>query len=163
MVICRKARILDAARHVGYALVINCVLLAAPVVLALGERGIEPATLSHVSELRWQNRLVIVLASPSPEEDVTALRTHAAQIDERDVMWFVLGANDMATNFPERVAKGFDAHLRDTFGGGPAVILVGKDGRMKMRGPRLDLGEIFSRIDGMPMRQREIRQPIDRL
>jgi hypothetical protein len=40
-----------------------------------------------------------------------------------------------------------------------AVILIGKDGGVKMvREHEADLQEIFDRIDAMPMRQREMRE-----
>jgi len=148
---------LKAAGHAAFALLVEGFLVAAPAAFATGDSGVESAELSHVSELRWQNRLIIILESPSPQEDIAALRTYAAQIDERDVIWFVLDANSMATNFPKDVAHGLAGDLRDRFGEGPPVILVGKDGGVKMRAVRLEPREIFSRIDSMPMRQREMR------
>jgi hypothetical protein len=37
------------------------------------------------------------------------------------------------------------------------VLLIGKDGGIKSRESSLDLDAIFGRIDGMPMRIREMR------
>ena len=38
------------------------------------------------------------------------------------------------------------------------VILIGKDGEEKMRRQKVNLTEIFAVIDGMPMRQREMKE-----
>ncbi len=38
------------------------------------------------------------------------------------------------------------------------MILMGKDGEEKIRWQKVNLTEIFAVIDGMPMRQREMRE-----
>ena len=44
-------------------------------------------------------------------------------------------------------------------GGRVAVVLIGKDGGVKLRREgEIDLDEIFERIDGMPMRRNEMRR-----
>jgi hypothetical protein len=54
------------------------------------------------------------------------------------------------------------ASLRNRFSVNPGqflVVLIGKDGGEKLRrGGEVDITEIFSLIDSMPMRQREIRE-----
>jgi hypothetical protein len=51
--------------------------------------------------------------------------------------------------------------LRDAFDIGAddhVLLLVGKDGGVKARGPlTTPLADVFQLIDGMPMRQREMR------
>lgn len=54
------------------------------------------------------------------------------------------------------------ALLRDRFSAKPGeftIVLIGKDGGEKLRrGTDVDIAEIFSLIDSMPMRQREMRE-----
>ena len=53
------------------------------------------------------------------------------------------------------------ARLRSQFKiqpGSSVVILVGKDGTEKLRKTTAQLGELFTLIDAMPMRQREMRE-----
>lgn len=142
----------------GAALLLLCMVFGIPHRAANAERDAGASELATLAELRWQHRLVVVLETSSPGDDIAELEKHASQLQERDVIWFVLDANQVATNFPRPVANGFGMHLRNTFGRGPPVILVGKDGGIKMRSTRLKVSEIVSRIDAMPMRQRESRQ-----
>lgn len=86
-----------------------------------------------------------------------ALRKHTVQMDGRDVIWFVVDNERLATNYPGNVVSGFIAHLHETFAEEQSVLLIGKDGGVKMRAKRLAISEIFSGIDAMPMRQREMR------
>ena len=40
----------------------------------------------------------------------------------------------------------------------PLVVVVGKDGGAKQRGPQLTLDAVFAAIDRMPMRRAEVRE-----
>ena len=109
-------------------------------------------------ELRWRHRIVLVLESADVDRDVATLRAHASDLDERDTVWFLLRGDAISTNFPGKLDRDFALHLRSRFGSGPPVVLIGKDGGVKLQAEYLDPQAIFSHIDAMPMRRREMRQ-----
>ncbi|KJZ22232.1 hypothetical protein TW83_18750 [Paracoccus sp. S4493] len=96
-----------------------------------------------LAALRWQARPVVVLGPEAQvARQIADLQAHAEQLAEREVV--------ILTDGP-----GADA-LRD--GQGFQVLLIGKDGGIKMRSARPVAAEdILSLIDSMPMRQQEMR------
>lgn len=114
----------------------------------------------------WKNRLLLVFA-PS-EHDARyrdlkrELREHGDAILERDLLVFHVLENGVSRLGPSPIDAQSAALLRDRFSVNPGqflVVLIGKDGGEKLRrGGELDITEIFSLIDSMPMRQREIRE-----
>lgn len=95
--------------------------------------------------LRWQARPVVVLGQgAATAAQLTALQGRMDDLAERDVV--------LLTDGPGAEA------LRDTVGDGFAVLLIGKDGGVKLqRQTPVDPDEIIGLIDTMPMRQREAR------
>ena len=116
------------------------------------ESLIIPAETSDLSEFRWKKRPVVVFADdvndPAFVEQIELLRARADELLIRDVV--VLVDTDPAARSPLRLRmrpRGF------------MLVLVGKDGGIKLRKPfPWDVREISRSIDKMPMRQREIRE-----
>ena len=106
-------------------------------------RGAAPLQADTLAALRWQARPVVVLGPEAQvARQIADLQGHAEQLAEREVV--------ILTDGP-----GADA-LRD--GQGFQVLLIGKDGGIKMRSARPVAAEdILSLIDSMPMRQQEMR------
>ena len=129
--------------------------------------GIAGGQEKEVFELRkfqWKNRILLIFA-PSAEDParkslVAELNTQVAGVRERDLLigeFFEAGASRFAgaSLTPESAEE-----LRRQFAvrkGTSTVILVGKDGEVKLRreGP-VQAAEIFALIDSMPMRQKEM-------
>jgi hypothetical protein len=90
------------------------------------------------------------------------LQRRAQEIGDRDLLIFCVfeSGEGRAASLP--LNKGQVLFLRREFSilaGQRAVILIGKDGEAKLRRALpVDLSEIFSVIDAMPMRQRERRE-----
>ena len=111
-----------------------------------------PADMTDLSEFRWKKRPVVVFADdendPAFIEQIEFLEERAEALLERDVI--VLTDTDPAARSPLRLRmrpRGF------------MLVLVGKDGGIKLRKPfPWDVREITRSIDKMPMRQREIRE-----
>lgn len=106
--------------------------------------------------LRWNHRVIVVF-TPTHRGGADARDTLAntGGVDERDIAWFVVA--------PERIASNSDIeidgptlrplHRTDGF----EAVLIGKDGGVKARQTEaLDLSALFERIDSMPMRRREM-------
>jgi hypothetical protein len=100
-------------------------------------------TMMDLDTHRWRNRLLLVFAPSEDDERYRALRRELQrqehEIVDRDLLIF---------------------HILESVNPGQfIVVLIGKDGGEKLRGGReVDIAEIFSLIDSMPMRQREIRE-----
>ena len=108
-----------------------------------------------LADFQWVNRPVIVFADTENDPRfATQMDLIAAGVDqllERDVV--VLTDTDPTTLSPLR------EKLRPR---GFMMVLIGKDGGVKLRKPfPYDVREISRSIDKMPMRQREIRERRD--
>ncbi|WP_147103558.1 DUF4174 domain-containing protein [Tateyamaria sp. syn59] len=105
-----------------------------------------------LNELVWEKRPIIVFADspndPNFAQQMDFLEARADELAERDVI--VLTDTDPSV----------DSDLRLTFRPrGFMLVLVGKDGGVKLRKPfPWDVREITRSIDKMPIRQREIRE-----
>ncbi|WP_299879826.1 DUF4174 domain-containing protein [uncultured Sulfitobacter sp.] len=110
-----------------------------------------PADMKDLSEFRWKKRPVVVFADsendPAFIEQMSLLQAREDDLLERDVI--VLTDTDPAARSALRLKmrpRGF------------MLVLVGKDGGIKLRKPfPWSVREISRSIDKMPMRQREIR------
>jgi hypothetical protein len=114
----------------------------------------------------WRNRLLLVFA-PSEDHEryrdlIRELRDKEKEVIDRDLLVFHVlerGESRLDDSFINGKTA---ARLRERLSaklGELTVVLVGKDGGEKLRrGNEVDIAEIFSLIDSMPMRQREMRE-----
>ena len=114
---------------------------------------------------QWEARpLAIVGSGRDVDEYRSEVLERAAELQDRDmVVWWSDGGDlvqwrdGLVTRF-EASAKVLDGLAGEQ----PAVVLIGKDGGIKLAEPipyELDL--IFALIDAMPMRQNEMRARSD--
>lgn len=111
-----------------------------------------PEDADPLAEYLWKKRPVIVFADtpddPQFQLQLELLAEDADQLEERDVV--VLTDTDPAAASPLR------QKLRPR---GFQLVLIGKDGKVKLRKPRpWTVREISRAIDKEPLRQQEIRQ-----
>ena len=120
----------------------------------------------RLKDYQWKNRLILVF-SPSPEDtEYKALEkdiaVQAEEIIDRDILVFHILETGEIKLGESSLQTGAGEHLRRNFSISPGaftVLLIGKDGGVKLRRESgVELDEIFSLIDTMPMRQREIRE-----
>jgi hypothetical protein len=114
---------------------------------------------------RWKTRPLVVVV-PSTEHPMwrdlqSQMRTAAVQagFQEREMVLFtVVAGQGRRADAPMTPAQtqSLVATLGADANGSAQVFLVGKDGGVKLRerGNRVSLPEIFTLIDGMPMRRR---------
>jgi hypothetical protein len=117
------------------------------------------ADMNSLSDYQWKNRLILVQAADADGGEIETLRSARAAVDDRDIVWFVNTGADLVSN-QDGVSSSLENEIKallDQFRSDERVLLIGKDGGMKSREPSLDLDAIFRRIDGMPMRKREMR------
>ncbi|WP_237068222.1 DUF4174 domain-containing protein [Microbulbifer guangxiensis] len=123
--------------------------------LCAEDRGME-----NLDSLQWKNRILIVRAPVAGSDAEKTLRAAATEISERHLVWFLITAEGMTSNYTGAIAGGFREMLLQRYftDGATNVVLIGKDGGVKAREASLDLEAIFKRIDSMPMRQEEMRR-----
>ncbi|PPI80453.1 DUF4174 domain-containing protein [Marinobacter flavimaris] len=117
------------------------------------------AGMNSLSDYQWKNRLILVQATDENAGEIDTLRSARAEVDDRDIVWFVNTGADLVSN-QDGVSSSLESEIKallDQFRSDERVLLIGKDGGMKSREPSLDLDAIFRRIDHMPMRMREMR------
>jgi hypothetical protein len=114
------------------------------------------APLTELASLRWQQRIIVV--DGRIPDAVDRLRAAQQAIAGRDIVWFVVHRDRVQSNYPGPVDDELGRQLQERYVSRPdaSVFLIGKDGGLKVSDDRLDLSELFARIDAMPMRQREM-------
>lgn len=119
----------------------------------------------NLSDYQWQNRLLLIFAptpeTPAYQEQLDRLQGSEPGLRDRDLLIFtVLGAGTSHLGNPN-ISPQASSNLRSRFDVPQdefTVILIGKDGTEKRRDLTLvSVESIFSEIDAMPMRQREMR------
>ncbi len=118
----------------------------------------------EIARFRWQNRILLVFSTtpalPAYQTLAYDLTRNQDGVRERDlVVFFVfgdgasrLGEEPLSDRQAENLRRRFDVRP-DEF----KVVLVGKDGLVKINSVAVSLRDLFAVIDAMPMRQREMR------
>lgn len=120
---------------------------------------------SPLDAYRWQNRIVIIFAGSDATEQLAQQRRMLASdpggLQDRDVLLVVLEGDLVVIGGVPRPSTDAD-RLRTAFDvpeQGYALLLIGKDGGVKLRSKEPVAAEdLFALIDGMPMRQREMQR-----
>lgn len=139
------------------------VVAFAVAVVMLAWQGAAVAAPWSPVEARWRDRLLFVFAAPEHARWLEAWRDaakrHACRIAERDLRVLHVGergVTDLVTGMPVETDPGDLARRYGAVAGAFGVVLVGKDGGVKLAGDtETTFGEIVQRIDGMPMRRAE--------
>jgi hypothetical protein len=117
-------------------------------------------SLHSLSELKWKNRLIMIDAGNDINTYQHELSQLDAEINDRDIIWFLLNQSSLSTNYTGRVTDNLTKEVRQKLQHhNSSVLLMGKDGGVKATQTQLRLNVIFSEIDSMPMRQRELQHP----
>ncbi|MBP6712934.1 MAG: DUF4174 domain-containing protein [Aliarcobacter sp.] len=115
--------------------------------------------LSNLDSLEWKNRVVILNEIKNQDKSLLLLKEQVAQIDDRDIIWFSIKDNLVLSNYKGDLSSEFVTKIREKFSHlQNKVILIGKDGGIKSQSDYLNLEDIFSEVDSMPMRLFEIQK-----
>jgi hypothetical protein len=118
----------------------------------------ELTMLTDLVSLQWKNRIIVVNETQNEEKVLALVEKHTAEINDRDIVWFIIKEDRTLTNYSGELSKDLFSSTRERYGAGQGkVILIGKDGGIKSRFDRVDLEAIFAEIDAMPMRQYEMQ------
>ncbi|MCO5733723.1 DUF4174 domain-containing protein [Rhizobium sp. SSA_523] len=133
-------------------------LLALAIILAGSSEGY---AMDSLSTYAWKNRVLLLFAeagSAKLEEQVAALKRQAADLEERDMVVLHVGADKVTPIYGNGPGSDAAQIRSDAESGGTSfeVVLVGKDGGIKLRSPDIvSEVELFDLIDRMPMRRAE--------
>ena len=145
-------KIRRASQEIGFFCAAALLLAYLPA-LAFGEENMR-----NLAELKWKNRIILIRQSGNPEKLIATLKQAAVEIDDRDIIWFVLEGKRITSNYlfelSDELLSDIQSRLKSA---NEDILLIGKDGGVKARYNRLDLNAIFREIDAMPMRIREMR------
>ena len=115
--------------------------------------------LSNLDSLEWKNRVVILNEIKNQDKSLQLLKEQEAQIDDRDIIWFSIKDNLVLSNYKGDLSSEFVSKIQEKFSHlQNKVILIGKDGGIKSKSDYLNLEDIFSEVDSMPMRLFEIQK-----
>jgi hypothetical protein len=127
-----------------------------------------PVSANPLSTYQWKQRPLLVFTATENDERLTRLRKALSErrcdVAERDMVVIEVPGEELSGDgLPPADARAAELRQRfdvedDTF----TVVLVGKDGGAKLRSRDVpDLDAVFSLIDGMPMRRREMQEQAD--
>ena len=119
-----------------------------------------------LEKYEWKNRIIVIFADNPGSEDylqqVRLLNENCADFRERDLISFHIfrdeayGPGDQALGMEDRL------YLQNQYkykAGGFAILLIGKDGTVKTRSLKpISASELYTLIDGMPMRKVEMHR-----
>lgn len=120
--------------------------------------GCRRADAGAVPSLAGQYRMITVFAARAKRAlCLTNTLKSSPGLAERDIAWFVLGPDKIASNIDD-VPDRSTLEKRHTVDGFQAVR-IGKDGTLRASQPgRLNSRGLLDAIDQMPMRQRAMQQ-----
>lgn len=129
-------------------------------VLATALSATQGFAMDSLPDLHWKKRAVLVFGEagdPQVDRQLGLLSRRQDALAERDMVLIRISGDDAAVVYGEAQVPDGRALRRETgAGAGLAVMLVGKDGGVKLRRETVvDDLEIFGLIDRMPMRQAE--------
>ena len=148
----------------GMLCLIFLVLFSGGVMVGIGSG--QPQGTLDLAVYVWKHRLLLLFASSNEDgpyqEFIKKLQGQEDELVERDLLVFSILERGQSRLGDSVINRHSAASLRYRFSITPSqftVVLVGKDGGEKLRrGAAVDIDEIFSVIDAMPMRRREMEE-----
>jgi hypothetical protein len=121
---------------------------------------------AYLDTYQWKNRLILLFSPDSLHANyqkiVAELKKQKAELDDRKLFVFQLFESGNSLEGDSLLPKVWADKLRDQYdikNGKITLVLIGKDGGEKLvQQDKIDLDEVFERIDAMPMRREEMRR-----
>jgi len=118
-----------------------------------------------LDQYQWENRILLIFADSDSnkqyDNQISELDGHEEGLKDRDLKIFHLFSNALSRSGVQSANQEKTKMLYQEYGienGDFTVILIGKDGTEKLRTTELlKVEKLFSVIDAMPMRQREMQ------
>ncbi|WP_080837110.1 DUF4174 domain-containing protein [Agrobacterium genomosp. 13] len=135
-------------------------LLAAAIVALASSKVI---AMDSLAALEWKNRVVVVFGNPEDpklDQQIALLASQENELTDRDMFIIRVSGGEARAVYGDGDNLRLDAAAirkdADVSDGPFQVVLLGKDGSVKLRSKRIvENIEIFDLIDSMPMRRAE--------
>lgn len=117
--------------------------------------------MDSLSDLNWKNRVVLIFGDASDKtvsRQISLLERQKEELAERDMVVIHVSGKSAQTVYGDVPAMDGENLKQDVDvkGDGFHVVLVGKDGGVKLRSEKIVTDvEIFDLVDRMPMRRSE--------
>ena len=112
-----------------------------------------PIHAESLKDYRWTNRVIITFSNSEENPDrrflIQQIKQYPCEYRKRDLVHIDLIQGSDEYN---RLSQKLSLPERNSF----KFLLIGKDGEIKLSTNRVELKDVFSLIDTMPMRKREI-------
>lgn len=126
---------------------------------------LQPAMTQSLSEHQWQDRVILVFSPDLTrnfyQQQMKLLKSDPLGLVDRDLVLYQIFENYAETPSAEQLLPNQILEFWNTYNPGKQpflVVLIGKDGTEKLRSQRpISLEKLYSTIDAMPMRRREVR------
>ncbi len=126
-------------------------------IFPLSAMSVEQTPLKTLEQLTWENRIILVFSARTDKYQ-QLLQQAKAEIDDRDIVWFIIDDQQITSNYRGNISDQLAANINSQFSSfDEPVILIGKDGGVKETSDLLSLESLFDEIDSMPMRIREMK------
>ena len=113
-----------------------------------------PIHAETLKDYRWTNRVIITFSNSEENPDrrflIQQIKQYPCEYRKRDLVHIDL---IQGTDEYSRLSQKFSLPERNSF----KLFLIGKDGELKLSTNRVELKDVFSLIDTMPMRKRELQ------
>jgi hypothetical protein len=118
-----------------------------------------------LGDYQWKNRILLVFAEsderPEYNDFMDAWLQAQEGVEDRDLLVFqvLIEGRSKGPRGPLTPKQGDDLRKRFATAGEPfGVVLIGKDGGVKLRSSSAGVEQVFRLIDTMPMRRAEMRE-----
>lgn len=113
-----------------------------------------PINAETLRDYRWTNRVIITFSNSEENPDrrflIQQIKQYPCEYRKRDLVHIDL---IQGTDEYNRLSQKFSLPERNSF----KLLLIGKDGEIKLSTSRVELKDVFSLIDTMPLRKRELQ------
>ena len=124
--------------------------------ICLGNKNIE---LNSIEQLNWKNRIILIWNDGDIEKLRDEFSLNDYEIKDRHILWFIIKEKLVYSNFKGKISNSFlDSINTKYYTKNANILLIGKDGQIKDISQELYLKDIYRLIDGMPMRQFEMKR-----
>lgn len=117
-----------------------------------------------LDQFQWNNRILVLFADDSTQQayqdQINLLKSHNNGVLERDLVIFSIFNNQCSLLGDQIISDASAREIRQRLSPATSysIYLIGKDGGVKLKKDQvLEVEELFSVIDKMPMRRREMR------
>lgn len=137
----------------------KCLLVLCTLLLSMSVHA-RDSKLTSLSAFQWLNRIVVVNRIEQTPPVGSIFQQYRHELSERDVIWFIIDESDqVVSDYTGNLSHDTLRNALQQYAVKPGeVILIGKDGGLKLRLDNLDIPILFSVIDAMPMRQNEMQR-----